>query len=422
MTPRELFASRAHASIAPEHPVELGAGNNAAGEFGIHDDIEVNALAIWLDAEPPVVLFSFDLLYPGRAVRAAVAASLPGIPAANVLVAATHTHAAPMTDDAKPALGAPDADYLRALTSTTRAVASALLEPGNRVPVRLEVGTATASHAVNRRRTLPLCYTGGRWQRNAVIVAPNPKGPTDDTVAIAALRDSHGELFAVLWNSACHPVGFPAPRTVSAHFPGTVRGRIRERTGPDLAVLYFQGFSGDLRPKLRMHPTTSKDRLKRVLFGTRTGAFRAAELREWSERLAEVVLDHLDGGCAIAVPEILAVRDAVPGERFAGPTDLEVGFQLIRFGREFAIVAMSAEPVHEYGAYVRARMPNTVTMCAGCVDVPIGYIPTARMLREGGYEAGDFCASFALDWVSANVEEATKEGFDRLIDRALGRQ
>lgn len=423
MAPHQFLASQRHASIVPDHEVELGAGNNAGVGWRIHDPVEMNAVAIWQGELPPIVLFSFDLLYPGQAVINAVLESVPGIPAENVLIAATHTHAAPMTDDAKPALGSPDDDYVRTLTDTIRREAALLLDPENREPVTLETSYEYADHSVNRRRRFPLYFSDGRLTRNAVIVAPDPSGPTDETVAIATLRGATGQPVAVLWNYACHPVGFPNPRTISAHFPGTVRRRIREHTGEDTAVLFFQGFSGDTRPRIRVQATTPANRLRQILFGYGSGSFREADLRDWSESLASLVVRNLATSHPRITPDVLASKHFVDGNEFAGPTDLDVAFQLISLGPEFSIVAISAELVHEYARYVRSLIPGRVTMCVGCTDVPLGYIPTSRMLQEGGYEAIDFCESFGLDSVKPGVEQATKDGFARLINSALaGRQ
>lgn len=413
-----LLASRQFASIAPRSEVELGAGNNSGTHWQVHDPIELNAIALWHGERPPIVLLSFDLLYPGPAVVEAVRAALPGtVPVENILIAASHTHAAPITDSTKPSLGSPDPGYLLDLTATIRRVIRALFEPDSRTPVTLEVAQSRANHSVNRRRRFPLFYTDGRLKRNVVLPAPNPTGPTDEAVLVATLRTPSGAPFAAIWNYACHPVGYPTSKSVSAHFPGTVRQRIRSQTGADTAVLYLQGFSGDIRPNIPVHATALKNRLQRLLFGFGSGPFRAEDLQDWSDSLADVVLQCLAARQPPVEPKFFAAKHLLDGNAFAGPTNLEVAVQLLALGHKFTILAMSAEVVHEYAAYIRTKLPGGATMCVGCIDVPIGYIPTRRMLEEGGYEAGDYCESFSLESVNPNVEATTKQTFDAVIER-----
>ncbi len=82
----------------------------------------------------------------------------------------------------------------------------------------------------------------------SVRQAPWPDGPRDETVHVLEARAADGSVPALLWQYACHPVCNPERLRVSAEFPGVVRQRLRRDLGPETAVLYLQGFSGDIRP------------------------------------------------------------------------------------------------------------------------------------------------------------------------------
>jgi neutral ceramidase len=60
-------------------------------------------------------------------------------------------------------------------------------------------------------------------------------------------------------------------------------------------------------------------------------------------------------------------------------------------------VGVAAEVVTEYGALVEATFDTAITIPVGYIDEVYGYLPTERMLREGGYEASWFLAPFALE-------------------------
>jgi hypothetical protein len=91
-----------------------------------------------------------------------------------------------------------------------------------------------------------------------------------------------------------------------------------------------------------------------------------------------------------------------------------VEFRDLQIGRDLQIVAASLEVVSGYDGPVRTMTDVALPMLAGCLgDVP-GYAPTERMLREGGYEAHDFCADFGAERVPAGVEDAVLEGFGRV--------
>ena len=66
-------------------------------------------------------------------------------------------------------------------------------------------------------------------------------------------------------------------------------------------------------------------------------------------------------------------------------------------GDGLIVVGISAEVVTEYGHLVRAAFPGSVIIPVGYIDDVYGYLPTARMLREGGYEASWFLQPFGLE-------------------------
>src|SRR5207237_10367798 len=69
--------------------------------------------------------------------------------------------------------------------------------------------------------------------------------------------------------------------------------------------------------------------------------------------------------------------------------------QRLSFDPGLHLAAASAEPVTAYGAMVRGVFRGSV-MPVGCIDTVFGYLPTAAMVGERGYEDSGFTRSFGL--------------------------
>ena len=241
-----LQAAATTGDITPRFEVPLGAGE-PGDSWQIHSRLEANMVALWVGDGDPLVLVSIDALYPGPNVDQLIREQLKDVPPENVIVAASHTHAAPMLDATKPALGSPSEEHLESVREAISEGIGSLLDPALRRPVTARAAKGKLNHSVNRR-LLKRFYLSWPPKLNQLKWGPNFVGPRDETVTSLELLDQAGDEVAVLWNYACHPVFFPAGRTVSSHYPGAVRERLHAEKGHAFPVLFFQGFSGNTRP------------------------------------------------------------------------------------------------------------------------------------------------------------------------------
>lgn len=360
------------------------------------------------------MLVSVDALYPGSQVRAAVESALPGVPAENIIVGASHTHAAPMLDDTKPPLGLPDEEHMAMVVERLTSAARSLMDPTTRVAARLSVGAAKADHSVNRRQVKrvtwvwPPKFNQFRWR-------PDFWGTRDETLTVLRVETQSGDPLAVVWNYACHPVHFPISGAVSSHYPGVVRDAIRSHYDAPVTTLFFQGFSGDIRPldmaESRI-PPSARHLYRRVRFGPawRIDLWTMQKYSRWASSLARVVLRALDRAQPVTDTQgdevaVEVARVAAPRTDFVSPEGAPVTFQVARLGQVLGMLAVGAEVVVPYAKPARKALGTKYSMLIGCADETVGYLPTATMLKYGGYEAGEYLPYFALESLNPRVQE-----------------
>lgn len=397
--------------VSPPTAVPLGsfkAGGRPWG--GVADAIEINMIALEFgDAAMPALLVGVDSLYVGRELRDTIAAAT-ALPPERVLTFASHTHRAPMLDDSKPLLGSPDPGHLRRVLDMAEAQATRLVsKPG--CPVELLAAKGNADHSINRRLRKPLTLSFPP-SFGKVVNAPNAAGPRDETIVTATVRDSAGRALGVIWNYACHPVAGPHANVVSAHFPGVVRSIIRGAEGdPDLPVIYIQGFSGNTRPKASANATSVVRKIQRFLTGPVFEDMSPQQYGRWARGLADAAGRVRSRERALKVDGIEARRLNLRAEEFYTGGGSPVTFARVSIGAHFTIIGMNAEVVAEYAPTVREMVRGEFVCCAGCMDDSFGYLPTATILDEGGYEASGFCAEFGIGRVLRGAESAALKGF-----------
>jgi hypothetical protein len=148
-----------------------------------------------------------------------------GIPSANVLLTATHTHSVP---------GPPAPDYARKI------VEAAKLAQQKLSPARVGYGTGESFINVNRQITDP--KTGKWWE------GPNREGPSDKTVAVLKFESLNGEPLAVYYNYAVHGVIAGQLDQISGDIPGASSRYIEDAFGGDVVAVWSTGASGDQNP------------------------------------------------------------------------------------------------------------------------------------------------------------------------------
>ena len=395
----DFKAGVARIAITPPTPFWLSgyaARTNPAPT--VRNELWAKALALEDPDGARAVIVTTDLIGLPAAIADAAAARLArdrGLPRAAIVFNSSHTHAGPaiwpnlrVMFDFTPAEQARVEQYARQLTDNLAAVGGHALD--TLAPATLAFGRGSAGFAINRRQSTP----------DGVRIGVNTNGPVDHTVPVLRVTAADGALRAVLFGYACHntTVGGDfyqvdsdyagaAQRNVERDHPGATalflmlcggdqnpnpRGKVEhvEQYGRELAMAVGQALKGDLaavRPPLRMaHQTTLLD------FATHTRAGFDAELKDASvfkQRRARLMIEAYDQG--------------QPVRQLAYPV------QAVALGRDLTLLALGGEVVIDYGIRARREFPQANLVVAGyCNDVAC-YIPSLRVLREGGYEANE---------------------------------
>ena len=411
-----LHAAAAVADITPLSPIPLGASRDPRRPFlKIDTPLEANVF-IARCGDKEVTFVSVDLLFPGEHLRRNLLASIPWLGGQRLVLGATHTHFAPMVQKGMPNLGTVDPDYLNLVSGRIAELILRLRQELRPATIRYREGMA--DHSMNRRLMRWRVNKRGRLERSEGF-APNPAGPRDESMRMVEILIG-GSTKGLIWNYACHPTAYPNQFHVSAEFPGVVRSRLRGELG-QIPILYFQGFSGDVRPRLLGRLKTPQEFILRVLQGPLFGKPSLAEWEAWACSLADAVVNmYRAEGATSSVEGIqcatvaFPVADVAPGHN---PND-QFEVQFVELINGFRFVGWNAEIVHGYRKMIARTLGEERLLTAGCLDQTLAYIPSEEMLPGRGYEVEGFHHNFSF---SGQYTKGMKRRIEQAIQELAGK-
>lgn len=382
----------AQVDITPDYPVRLsGFGFRRDESEGVTQRIWAKALAIGDEREGPAVLITTDNLgVPIEMIQELEKrlAGKIGLKPHRLSITATHTHTAPMLKNVAPTLfGTPIPPehqshidrYTREFVDKLESVAITAIKDIR--PGRLSWGIGTAGFAINRR-------TKG--------------GPVDHDLPLLVVRDLNGKIRALYFSYACHCVTL-SHNKISGDWAGYALEAV-QKLHPDAIALASVGCGADSNPSSGVTGDkfdTANDQGKQI--ATEIDRLLAGSLQpltarpiskwtvidlefatprtraEWEERAkrndaighhARVNLARLDQGETL-------------------PTRIHYPIQTWLFGEQLAMVFLPGEVVVDYSLRLKRELDRSrLWINAYANDAPC-YIPSERVLKEGGYEGGD---------------------------------
>ncbi len=398
-----------------------GYGDRLIPSTGVAADLHARAVALEDDRGQRVVLVSLDLLGISRDLHGSVVSRCEdafGLAADELVLNASHTHHGPeYREDEWDVLGVDDDHDSRAREYRKRleeeivdAIGEALADT---LPVELRYSHGRCGFGMNRRRPEPDSFTLNAY----------PDGHVDTSVPVLyATRDE--EVQAVLFVYACHPTSLPKRTTFHPDWPGVAATFLEDRY-PEATAVFFQGCGADQNP----YPRRNHE------YTDRHGETLALAVEAAVEAQGKRVDGHLRT-CAETVPLTFAeqpnreelerrrdggqTRDRY-AERFLAELDSEgtirtefpYRLSTIGFGSDLTLVALGGEVPVGYARRLTDELAGDVVVAA-CSNQGYVYVPTDRILREGGYEA----TWVFLYWRYPAPLEPGNE--DRIIETALG--
>ena len=314
-----------------------GYGGRTDVSLGVHDPLYARALYLD-DGATQVALVVCDLIGIGSflAARAReLIAERPGIPASNVMISATHTHAGPagVRGRGEPVL----------VEEIARKIAGAVLvAERNSVEAVLKYGRTELSSIAQNRRF--------------------PDGPIDHRLDVLAADTPEGVNIATAARYGCHATTLERDNLeITAEYPGEACRTIEQVIGRETVGLFFNGACGNVNPAWIRQDYRD---VRRV--GTVVGAKAAAlsqELRPLginhqahNVRWEELTMKPVEAGVLVSGPLRTASLTFEAPYR-TGPDDATVVAELERLEAEYAALRDRNTPDDE-----RRAMAARITM------------------------------------------------------------
>lgn len=386
----------AKVDVTPTHPTLLAGYGHRVGEHQAVD-APLSARALAIGAENPVVLVAVENCGVPAPVVAEVRrriAQRGGFDPSRLVVASTHTHNSPTLEGYapliwegrdKPEEHARTVQYTGWLTD--KIVEVALAAVADRKPAELAWGQGRARFGGNRR-----WMKDGKW----VGFGFAEKAPVDHSMpAMFARRD--GRLVAVWANYACHCTSAGSENRVGGDWAGFAASDI-EHDNPGATALVTIGCGADVGPQptgkielSKRHGRALADEVAR-LAGTELTALQAPP--QVDHKQVELPLETTHDR---AHWEREAKREGFEGRHAKRmlaqldrdgslPSTVPYPVTTWKFGNDLAIVFLPGEVTVDYAVRLKKEMDWTRLWINGWSDDVPGYIPSRRVLAEGGYE------------------------------------
>lgn len=432
-------AGLAKTNITPDAPLWLaGYASRTNPATGKAMDLWLKVLALEDTNGNRALILTSDTLGIPQSIYQHSCAALKeklGLEPRQILLTASHTHCGPVLryalydayplDDRQRELIENYSVWFEATLVQVAGQAMASLSP-----VRLAAGQGTTRFAVNRRNN-----PAGKVTE--LIALGALKGPSEHSVPVLAVSGPDGTLKAVLFGYACHNTTMSFDKWCG-DYAGFAQMAL-EKSHPGAQAMFFMGCGGDQNPLPRgrldmaeRYGNMLAGAVEEVLLAAPAEASSTLEpLRKLTPTLEQamqmVTLDFGPVPSESELQEMKAATNASPRryatrllkELAAGkpfPRTYPYPMQAWRFGGSQLLLTLGGEPVVDYTIKFKAEFGARTWVAGYCNDV-MTYIPSLRVLKEGGYEGGKAMIPYgqpALRW-GDDIEELITSAARELV-------
>ena len=382
-------------NITPKSPAFMtGYANRDKPSEGVLHDLWAKALVL-SNKNEKMIIVTTDLLGLSHQVSVEVAEKIQaklGIERRQLMFNSSHTHSGPMIwpslsviSEYSPADQKIVSEYTQVLVDKLVTVIVNAYE--RQEPMQVSVGRTSADFAINRRALAA--------QKSGISLP----GPIDHDVPVLKFMNSSGEIKAVLFGYACHNTTLMGNNyLINGDYAGFAQLDIEKKI-PSATAFFILGCAGDQNPEPRgtvelatKHGSTLADQVVALVhskelkpvknelqsyFSTIPLKFKKVPVADYQkdlqspdkfiQRRAKLMLEAYNKGWNT--------------ETYSYP------IQGIRLGNEFRMIALGGEVVVDYSLRTKKEFPGKNIFVAGYSNEVMCYIPSERVLKEGGYEA-----------------------------------
>lgn len=401
--PKTMDVGAAKIDITPTGPIRLSGyiywDKRIHESEGVLQPLWAKAIAFGSDTEGASIIITADLAGIQAHMVAAVGKYLheqTGFNPERLTICVSHTHSGPDMGNSHSMYFDPPlpvdqlgriAVYLDSLQLLLQQVALQALQ--NRKPSLVSWGQGEVGFALNRRVII-----NGKWAGHGKV----PDGAVDHALPMMRVTDTEGKIKAIFVSYACHGTTLLGDiNKTHGDWIGEAQ-RLVEVNHPDAIALVAQGCGGNADPDTR----------GTLAIATQHGQAIADEV----ERLLKTNLQPLTSVPSVSVKKIQLPFEHVPDtkefiemtkEKGAKGHNAEVHLErLVRgipldtaltypievwtFGKQLAMVFLADEMMAEYSLRLRKELATTKLWVNAYTNDVKAYIPTAKMIPEGGYE------------------------------------
>ena len=423
-------AGVAKSVITPKKPQWMaGYGGRTGPAEGAQHDLWIRVLALEDERGHRGIVLSSDTLGFPQSISDDLAGRLKqqfGLDRSQVVLHASHTHCGPVLrgalydayplDAAQIALINEYSDWLTAEVVTTIGKALKDLQPAT-----LSRGQGATDFAVNRRTNREPDVPTLREQ-NLLF------GPVDHTVPVLAVRSPEGNLRAVVFAYACHNTTLSFMKWCG-DYAGFAQFEL-EGKHPGAVALFCMGCGADQNPLPRRTVELAEaygHRLASAVNEVLAARMEPVEPALQTEH--EFVQLRMAG-----LPKIEELRTMAAGtpdyrQRWAArmlelsagkqiPTEYPYPITAWKLGKNQTWITMGGEVVVDYALRLKGEYGERTWITAYANDV-MAYIPSRRVLIEGGYEGQSSMMVYGLPterWAD-DVEDRIAAAIERCMKR-----
>ncbi len=403
------YFSSAFTIINPEEKISLSGYNNRPEPFSkIGMDLEANLFSI-KNNNGRLDILSLDTLFFNENIFEYNNLA----DTSNIFAGASHTHFAPSIDDTKKNLGTTNKAYFE---KTQSQIFDLLKNEPDQTLHKIEYFSLNPKLTINRRRKTILYHLNPfRW-KSYIELKPDYFGRTNNTIHILLFKNDKNQVISIIWSLACHPTIWPAKNEVSSDFIGTIRLKLREKYG-QIPILFFQGLSGNIWANIVPFQWNIKNIKQELLKQPNEFIpYTEDQYHNWSNNLANEIINTLISEKPLKVkPHLYLKKIKIPltqiiDKPIYGINDLTIcEFNL---SDNIKIIGFSAEPVVQYYDIIKRIYKDNLIIPVGCIGTTFGYLPTNKMIKEGGYESDGFFKIFGYN-------SSFKKNIEKIIIKAL---